>query len=201
MMTTTKKSIVGRTPSAWLLVCLATLALALIPWSSLHAGVPAEDDADAFSDSSLDLVELLESRGLQEMLAKDPIILVVSKRSALRNVSKTQLRNLYLRNTRTVGGKSSEPVNLPAKNKVRRAFDAKILGLSSGDASRHWVDQKLRGRSAPPVERNSELNVQLTSYRMRTAVGYIRLSALKPGKLRVLTIDGKSHDDPEYALR
>lgn len=172
-MTTTKKPSIGRTPSIWLFACLTTLALALTPWLARKSSAESED----------------------------PIVLVVSRKSPLRNVSKTQLRNLYLRNSSTISGKSSEPVNLPAKNTVRRTFDSKILGLSAGEASRHWVDQKLRGRSGPPVERKTELNVQLTAYRMHKAVGYIRLSALKQGKLRVLTLDEKTYSDPEYALR
>ena len=148
-------------------------------------------------------VALLMLAGSTSARADEPevLVLVVSPKSPLRDLSLSQVRALFHDNGATLSNRRIKPINLPLRHRARTVFDDLVLNMSSSQAARYWADRQVRGRGFAPGERSSELQIQLTAYKVPTVVGYVRLSALRRGKLRVLTVDGKSHTSPDYPLK
>ncbi len=146
-------------------------------------------------------VTALLTAGPAESHAGDPIVMVVSKKSPLTNISKAQLKTLYLENKANIGGKQYKPLNLKASDGTRKKFDKSVLGMSSTETSQYWADRKVKGKGLGPKEVSSGLKVQVTAYKTSSAVGYVRLSELKADKLKVLTVDGKAPTASGYLLR
>jgi hypothetical protein len=128
------------------------------------------------------------------------LIVVVAKGSPLTDISKADLRQVFLSETTVVGGNKVVPFNLENKTKYRVAFDEIVLGMTAEEAGRFWVDRKIRGqRPAPRAVPSTAYMVKLVQ-RFPGALGYLPENELPPD-VQPLTIGGISFKDPRYALK
>jgi hypothetical protein len=124
---------------------------------------------------------------------------VVGSNSRQRGLSSDKLRRIFLAlPTDDDDGHRFVPINLAQSSGVREHFDREVLNMSPEDAARYWIDQRLRGNK-PPRSASSLDMCRRAVQEMPGAISYLPLSAA--GSLRVLTIDGRSPSESNYALR
>ena len=131
----------------------------------------------------------------------DTILVIVSEKSPLTNLSSTQLRRLFQKRG-FVGpkGGNSIAINLPPRHPTRVTFDRLVLNLEPDQVGRYWIDRKIRGQTGPPKTVRSGRLLQRFVKAIPKTVGYITGRTLPPG-VRALRIDGFSPDHPRYPLR
>ena len=131
----------------------------------------------------------------------DTILVIVSDKSPLTNLSSTQLRRLFQKRG-FVGpnGEKSIPLNLPPRHPTRVAFDRLVLNLEPNQVGRYWIDRKIRGQTGPPKTLRSDRLLQRFVKAIPKTVAYIMGQPPPPG-VRALRIDGFSPDHPRYPLR
>jgi ABC-type phosphate transport system substrate-binding protein len=128
------------------------------------------------------------------------VVVIVADSSTVKDVSRMELRKLFLRNTSSVGGQSMIPLNHPAKSDTRVRFDKLVLGMNEAEVGRYWIDRRVRGESGPPrVVQPADLLKEVVS-RLPGAISYVRSDQVD-NKVRVLTIDGKGPSHPDYPLK
>jgi hypothetical protein len=132
--------------------------------------------------------------------AADALAVVVSKASPIRQLSKFELKKLYLGSSITgPTGDLIIPFNQTAKSPDRLAFDERVLGMSPDEVARYWIDRKIRGQSGAPKAVGTAELVQRVVSRLENSVAYARLDQVLP-EMRVIAIDGATPNDPAYKL-
>jgi len=128
----------------------------------------------------------------------DPLVVIVSPKTDLSEISLAKLRAAFQGEPATTsGGKRLVPMNCPLKSYERELFDRKVLGLEPDAVARFWINRRIRDESLPPRTLPSvEMGVRVVvSY--PGAIAYVRASSA--GKsVRVLKVDGKTYSDPGY---
>jgi ABC-type phosphate transport system substrate-binding protein len=82
----------------------------------------------------------------------EALAVVVGRDSAVRTVTRDELRDLYLRRQRLwSNGTPAIPVNLPAGSPSREEFSRAILGRSSQELLAHWNARYFEGIRPPVV--------------------------------------------------
>ncbi len=76
-------------------------------------------------------------------------ILVVTNNHSLGELSKKQIKQIYLQ-----GGINFpvKPINLKPGDKFRAIFNAKIIGLTEPRIQAYWAQMRFTGRISPPLE-------------------------------------------------
>lgn len=75
-------------------------------------------------------------------------IWVITGNQNLQDVSKKQLKQIYMNNGINF---SAKPINL-SSGKARSIFNAKIIGLTNTRIKSYWAQMKFTGRANPPLE-------------------------------------------------
>lgn len=128
------------------------------------------------------------------------ILVAVARSNALGNISRAELRRLFLRDANSIGQQTFIPFNAPHGSPERVLFDRIALGMSPDEAARFWLDRRIRGQTgAPRVAPTGSLRMQLAA-RFPGAIVYLTQSALT-AEVKALTIDGKTTGEPGYLLR
>jgi hypothetical protein len=127
------------------------------------------------------------------------LAIVVAKDSPISDISFYDLKRLYQGEAVDANGKRLIPLNLFPQSEDRVRFDRAVLGLSPEDVSRYWIDRKIRGQSGAAKSRESSDLVKRVVLRVDGAIGYARLSELKPD-VKVLRVDGKTPKDSGYSV-
>lgn len=76
-------------------------------------------------------------------------LLVVTSNSDLGQLSKWQLRQIYLEDGMVYGVK---PLSLPIGSKERAVFNTKVIGLTESRLRSYWTQKRFTGRGTPPRE-------------------------------------------------
>lgn len=130
--------------------------------------------------------------------AAEPLVVVVGSSSKLRDIDHSLLRRVFLnRPTPGPDGTRFVPLNHKMDMPARVRFDRAILGLDPDEVQRYWVDQKIRGLQ-PPRTIAADAVAQVLS-QLPGTISYLPAGSL--GKLRALTIDGRSYQAKDYPLR
>lgn len=127
---------------------------------------------------------------------KTKLAIVVAKGSPISSLSFNELKRLYLGSTVT-GPRGSNLIgfNQSPDSPDRHGFVRAVLGMSTEDLGRYWIDRKIRGQSGPPKALGSTEEVRKAIARNPDAVGYLRINELGP-EVKLIAIDGK---DPKAA--
>ncbi len=114
---------------------------------------------------------------------------VVHAENPVDSVSSEVLARLFLRQqSRWEDGTSSAPVDQLAGSEVREAFSRAVLSRSMSSVQSYWQRQIYSGRSAPPPEVGSDVEV-LTFVELEPGgVGYVSASATLPASVRILDV-------------
>jgi len=117
----------------------------------------------------------------QSLKAKEYAI-VASKDFTKPSVS--QIKALYLKKSDYVGDTKVIPLNLSAKNKIRRSFEKKVLHMSFNRLKSYWTKQHYLGHR-PPITMKSQKSIQAFIKKVDGAIGYVELPNVDP-KLQII---------------
>lgn len=131
--------------------------------------------------------------------AKPPLVVIVASGSSLTDLSRAQLRRIFLGEPTVLGGLRMIPVNHPPSDPVRTSFDALALGLSPDAAGRYWVDRRIRGQGLPPRAIAGTALIREVVAKLPGGIAYVSAEQVGPS-VRALLVDGIRHDDPRYPL-
>jgi ABC-type phosphate transport system substrate-binding protein len=131
----------------------------------------------------------------------EPLVLIANKSVPVSNLSKQNLRRIYLGEKQTWDdGSKLIAVNLPANNPLRQKFQSKILGMSTEELQKFWSDEQIKGNIVkPPVNQSSPKAVKLFVSKIPGAIGYVPKSMVD-NSVKVIKIDGKSAGSAGYLL-
>lgn len=130
-----------------------------------------------------------------------PIVVIVSGKSPLTNVSLSKLRRVFLaRPTEDATGRRFVPFNQPPGSGTRVAFDKLVLDMDEEEVGRFWIDRKIRGQPGAPRAIASVALIRRVVAKLPGAICYIRSNQLD-SSVKALRVDGKSHKDDKYPLR
>jgi hypothetical protein len=131
---------------------------------------------------------------------KSVLAIVTQKGSALEGLTLRELKRLYLgEHLGAPDGKRLMPLNQAASSPQRVGFERLVLGMSPDEATRFWIDRKIRGQSGPPKSVPSVELLRRVVASLPGAVTYLERAEVV-GDLKVLKIDGKAPGDPGYPL-
>lgn len=128
-----------------------------------------------------------------------PLAVVVAKSFPVDGLSFGDLKRLYMGDPVMANGKKLVAITYPKQSSERRGFDETVLGMSSDDVGRYWIDRKIRGMSGPPKSVDSAAVVVRVVNKVDGAIGFVTLNAMNKD-VKVLRIDGKLPRDPGYRL-
>jgi ABC-type phosphate transport system substrate-binding protein len=103
------------------------------------------------------------------------------------------LEDIFLRRQIEWGdGERIIMLNATSESERRRMFDRAVLGMSSDEVARYWLDQRIRGTGAAPREvGDAFLTIKLVT-KLKAAIGYVPADAELHGARVVARIrDGK----------
>jgi ABC-type phosphate transport system substrate-binding protein len=101
------------------------------------------------------------------------IVVVVAKGSKITRMSKAELKRCFSGDAVVIAGQRLSPFNYPPGSAERKAFDRAILGKSSEEVGRYWVDRKIRGESPAPRTLPSPSHVAKIVAKFPSAIGYL----------------------------
>ena len=129
-----------------------------------------------------------------------PLAMIVSKTSALNELSSAQITRMYMGDLVDSGGRRIIPLNRATTTEEREQFDRVVLGKSPDEMARYWIDRKIRGQSgAPKAVEPVDVYARVVA-KLDGAIGYVRVSDVR-GDVKVLRIDGKAPTDHGYPIR
>ena len=137
--------------------------------------------------------------GLVSAGTQPRLVLVVAKGSPIVDISRADLKQVFLSETTVVNGHKVVPFNFENKAAQRVAFDQVVLGMSVDEIGRFWVDRKIRGqRPAPRAVPSAAYMTKLVQV-FPGALGYLSETEL-PANIQPVMIGGLSYKDPHYPL-
>ena len=132
--------------------------------------------------------------------ARPPLVLVVSRKTALENLTFLEVRLVFLAQKQFVSGKRVIPLNHSPLTETRVAFDRLVLGLTPDQAGKYWIDRKIKGQGDPPKSIAVVSLLLKVVGMLEGAISYVRAEQLTPD-VKALRVDGKVHQDRDYPLR
>jgi hypothetical protein len=136
---------------------------------------------------------------LAPQAAYPQVAVIVNRANPITNLSRDQLRRLYLGKSTTFP--DGTPVTLIESPAVRAGFYRQVLGMTHDQFKRHWVGVVFSGEGASPpreIEEVTQLRRFVSDH--AAAVAFLPLGDVDTS-VKVLTIDGAKPGDANYPLR
>jgi hypothetical protein len=125
------------------------------------------------------------------------LVVIVAKGSPVTDLSKSELKRLFLSESVMVSGTKLVPFNYNPGTPERTAFDRAVLGLTAEQVGRLWIDRRVRGQLPAPRSLPSAAYMNKVVEVFPNAIGYVPENQLS-GSVRPVRVDGASHTDPSY---
>lgn len=77
------------------------------------------------------------------------IAVVVGAKSPIEHLEREQIRAIFLKKQRFFNGTALKPINLAPSSPLRKAFEAKVLQMSTEHLERYWIREHYRGHRPP----------------------------------------------------
>jgi hypothetical protein len=144
--------------------------------------------AKRFSLLTMVLISLLAlfPSGVANAESPDDILVIANNKVGVNSVSLQQLRTMFLKQRQNwkSGGKVF-PLNAKPGTPIRKAFQAKVLGMDSTSEQAYWQDQRIRkGISKPSAFSNTLKAV----FSVKGSISYCYRKQYKPGLAKVLLV-------------
>ena len=132
------------------------------------------------------------------------VVVVVNKKLSIDNIRTAELRRIFLgEQHQWPDRKKIFSINLSNNNKLRKKFQKVIIGMTTDEIKKYWMDEKIKGKSIkqPNVQKSTRAVVAFVK-KLPTAISYLSLEeAKKHPELKILKIDGKDPTDKDYILK
>lgn len=130
---------------------------------------------------------------------KSRFAIVASKDFPVDELSRGDLKRLYMGQPVYLGGRTLVPIALSKTQPDRAEFDLSVTGMDAANTALYWIDRKIRGQSGEPKSVESPDVLLRVVSQVPGSVGYVAASVVK-GSVKVLRIDGKRPGDPDYRI-
>jgi ABC-type phosphate transport system substrate-binding protein len=115
--------------------------------------------------------------GLASDAAVADVVAVVSAKSGITNLTKTELADIFLgRVSRFPNGVQAVPVDQAEDAPARALFYAQVAGRSAAQMKAYWAKIIFTGRGQPPQEIHSNAELKRRIAQDPAAIGYIDAS-------------------------
>jgi hypothetical protein len=131
--------------------------------------------------------------------SSDPLLAIVGLHFPAEDIRLADLKSVFRGQPTKLGGRRLVPINSPIGSGLRAAFDRAILGLEPTAVGRYWVDRRIRDEGTPPTSAPSPEFAVRVAATLVGAITYGNRAMLTP-KVRALRIDGRTPEQPGYAL-
>lgn len=108
----------------------------------------------------------------QTVIAEE-LAVIVSKNSPVDSLTDAEIQQLFSGQSRSVGGNSLQPLDLPGGDAQRNAFYQQLLGRSPDQMRSHWARLIFTGKARPPREVNSPREMKTMIESSESFIGYI----------------------------
>lgn len=113
---------------------------------------------------------------------------IVHPNNPVDSMTKSQVRDLFLKKTKTwEHGMSVLPVDQLVDKETRRIFSDEVLGRGVGSVQSYWQQRIFSGRDSPPPELSSDKLVAAYVLANPGAIGYVAAD-IQVGGAKVLTL-------------
>jgi len=102
----------------------------------------------------------------------ESIAIIVSKNSALLQLTKAEIRGIYLGEIRFIGGMPVQPLQYP-EGKVKDLFLNDVLSMTSKEYKLYWLKKLFQEGLTPPAVRNDPYEIMDTVRRDHWSIGYV----------------------------
>jgi len=99
-------------------------------------------------------------------------------------ISKSEIKNIYLKRLTQKNGVTIVALNLPSSHPARQSFMKKVLHVSSWDWDNYYDEMHFSGQKAPVVLQSPQSTVQFI-HQIDGALGYIPTSLVEEGVTEV----------------
>lgn len=110
--------------------------------------------------------------------------IVVIANPNMKQLTKGEIRGIFLKKIHIVNGIKVVPLNLDGSNPIRRAFQHHFLHMDFQQAQDYWMQQHYLGHR-PPLSKHSQKSIKEFVKKIDGGIGYIEASELEDG-LKVL---------------
>ncbi len=87
-------------------------------------------------------------------------VIIVNKANDVSTLSKSQISRMFLKKTfNWENGSEIQPIDLNARNDIRKAFTQKVHGRNLHSIKNYWQQMIFAGRSVPPLEKATEKQI------------------------------------------
>ena len=128
------------------------------------------------------------------------IVVIVAKGSPITDISKSDLKQLFVSDATSVSGRKVFPFNFDSKTPQRVAFDRAVLGMGPDEVGRFWIDRKIRGQRNAPRSVPSAAYMTKLVQTFPNAIGYLEMSELTP-VVQAVNVNGLHYKDARYPLQ
>lgn len=132
--------------------------------------------------------------------ADQALALVTGSQSRFSDISRGDLRRLFLGDPVVLAGQRLTAFNLPASSSERQLFERLVLGMTPDQVAKYWIDRRIRGQGAAPKTAPTPEVLLKVAANFPGTIAYLPQGLTAPG-VKDLTIEGKSSAAPGYLLR
>ncbi len=100
----------------------------------------------------------------------DTYAVIVNKN--MKNINKVQIKAIFLKKLTRINNIKVVPVNLNARDGLRRKFEKELLHMSFARLKAYWIKQHYLG-NRPPLSMKSQESVREFVKKVDGAIGYI----------------------------
>jgi hypothetical protein len=138
--------------------------------------------------------------GPRRVWPAEGLTLITGATSPVSDISRGELKRLFLGDPVVVAGQRLTAFNLPASTAERQLFEKLVLGMSPDQVAKYWIDRRIRGQGGAPKTAPSPEVLLKVAANFPGAITYVPQSMAGP-VVKALAIDGKASTDPGYLLR
>ena len=110
---------------------------------------------------------------LAATVARGEFLVVVNKGNEVVEISKSDLKRIFLGKLKEIGGEQVVATNQPLDSDIAREFLKDILGMTPEEYKEYWLEQQVKaGGTAPRIMRTDD-NVSSFVGELPGGVGYI----------------------------
>ncbi len=113
-------------------------------------------------------------------------LLVVSAKGSKIELSRQQIKQLYLGARLSVDGVNLKPLVLPVGNRWRMVFNTKVMGLSEARIQSYWAQMKFTGRREEPNEVESVKSLTEALLNEAGSLGYLPKEQIDLNRFHVI---------------
>jgi hypothetical protein len=128
------------------------------------------------------------------------LAVIVGRTDALSDISRDDLRLIYIGGLTRLGGRRISPVVLEEKAPAQRYFLKNVVGMGEIDFTQAWIGAVFNGEVAtPPHLARSPAEACRYVATHRNTIAYVDAADVE-GDVKAVKVDGKAVDAPDYPL-